>query len=81
MFYAFAQDISPGHTSKCVGLIGAFVWFINSRLHPLVGQFADTHAPAMGKFAPMILVAGVLPLPGRAFCADLAGEARSRRKP
>jgi len=62
MFYAFVQDISPGHTSKCLGLIGAFVWFINSRLHPLVGHYADTHSHAMGKFAPMILVAGVLPL-------------------
>ena len=62
MFYAFVQDISPGHTSKCLGLIGAFVWFINSRLHPLVGHYADTHSHAMGKFAPMILMAGVLPL-------------------
>ncbi len=62
MFYAFVQDISPGHTSKCLGLIGALAWFINSRLHPLVGHYADTHTHAMGKFAPMILVAGVLPL-------------------
>lgn len=62
MFYTFVQDISPGHTSKCLGLIGAFVWFINSRLHPLVGHYADTHTHAIGKFAPMILVAGVLPL-------------------
>ena len=62
MFYAFVQDISPGHTSKCLGLIGASVWFINSKLHPLVGRFADTHWPAMGKFAPMILAAGVVPL-------------------
>jgi len=62
MWYCFVQDISPGHTSKCLGLIGAFVWFINSRLHPLVGHYADTHTHAMGKFAPMILVAGVLPL-------------------
>ena len=62
MFYAFAQDISPGHTSKCIGLIGAFAWFINSKLHPLVGRFADTHSPTIGKFAPMIVVAGLLPL-------------------
>lgn len=62
MFYAFVQDISPGHTSKCVGMIGASAWFINSRLHPMVGHFADTHSPAIGKFAPMILIAGVLPL-------------------
>jgi ACS family hexuronate transporter-like MFS transporter len=62
MFYAFVQDIAPGHTSKCLGLIGALAWLINSRLHPWVGRFADTHSPAMGKFAPMILVAGVLPL-------------------
>jgi ACS family hexuronate transporter-like MFS transporter len=62
MFYSFVQDISPAHTSKCLGLIAAFVWFINSRLHPLIGHYADTHNHAMGKFAPMILVAGVLPL-------------------
>lgn len=62
MFYAFVQDISPQHTSKCLGIIGASVWFINSKLHPWVGHFADTHTPAIGKFAPMILVAGVLPL-------------------
>ena len=62
MFYTFVQDIAPQHTSKCLGLAGALAWFVNSQLHPLVGRFADTHAPAMGKFAPMILVAGVLPL-------------------
>ena len=62
MFYTFVQDISPQHTSKCLGLIGATVWFINSRLHPLVGHYADTHTSPIGKFAPMILVAGVLPL-------------------
>lgn len=62
MFYAFVQDIAPGHTSKCLGIIGATVWLINSRLHPFVGRFADTHSPEMGKFAPMILVAGVIPL-------------------
>jgi MFS transporter, ACS family, hexuronate transporter len=62
MFYSFVQDIVPGHTSKCLGLIGATVWFISSRLHPLVGRFADTHSPAIGKFAPMLLVAAALPL-------------------
>ncbi|HXX94716.1 MAG TPA: MFS transporter [Planctomycetota bacterium] len=62
MFYAHIQDIAPGHTSKCLGLIGASTWVVNSTLHPLVGRFADTHSPAMGKFAPMILVAGFLPL-------------------
>lgn len=62
MWYAFIQDIVPGHMSKCLGLIAATAWFINSKLHPLVGRFADTHSPAIGKFAPMILVAGVLPL-------------------
>ncbi|MBI3856929.1 MAG: MFS transporter [Planctomycetes bacterium] len=62
MFYSFVQDIVPGHTSKCLGLIGATVWFIVSRLHPLIGRFADTHAPAIGKFVPMLLAAGALPL-------------------
>ena len=62
ILYAFMQDISPHHTSKCLGIMGSFVWFINSWLHPLVGRYADTHNNPMGKFAPMILVAGVLPL-------------------
>jgi ACS family hexuronate transporter-like MFS transporter len=62
MFYSFVQDIVPGHTSKCLGTIGATVWLISSKLHPLVGRFADTHSPAIGKFAPMLLAAGVLPL-------------------
>jgi ACS family hexuronate transporter-like MFS transporter len=62
MFYAHIQDIAPGHTSKCLGLIGASTWVVNSILHHYVGKFADTHTPAMGKFAPMILVAGFLPL-------------------
>ena len=62
MWYCFVQDLSPGHMSKCLGLIAALAWFINSRLHPLIGHYADTHNHAMGKFAPMILVAGVLPL-------------------
>lgn len=62
ILYALMQDISPQHTSKCLGLMGSSVWFINSWLHPLVGRYADTHTNAMGKFAPMILVAGVLPL-------------------
>ena len=62
ILYAFMQDISPQHTSKCLGLMGSCAWFITSWLHPRVGHYADTHNNAMGKFAPMILVAGVLPL-------------------
>lgn len=61
IWYALVQDISARHTSKCLSLIGAAAWFINGQLHPLVGHFADTHSPAMGKFAPMILCAGILP--------------------
>jgi ACS family hexuronate transporter-like MFS transporter len=62
MFYSLVQDIVPGHTSKCLGLIGATVWLVSSQVHPLVGRYADTHAPAIGKFAPMLLAAGALPL-------------------
>lgn len=62
MFYSFVQDIVPAHTSKCLGLIGATVWFIVSRLHPVIGRFADTSDTAIGKFAPMLLAAGALPL-------------------
>lgn len=62
ILYALIQDVSPQHTSKCLGAVGASSWLINSLLHPQVGRYADTHVLAMGKFAPMILVAGVLPL-------------------
>jgi MFS transporter, ACS family, aldohexuronate transporter len=62
MFYSLVQDIVPGHTSKCLGTIGATVWLISSKVHPMVGRYADTHAPAIGKFAPMLLLAGALPL-------------------
>jgi len=62
MFYSFVQDIVPAHTSKCLGLIGATVWFVVSRLHPLIGRFADTYDTRIGKFAPMLLAAGALPL-------------------
>lgn len=79
MFYAFVQDISPGHTSKCLGLIGASVWFINSRLHPLVGHYADTHSHAMGKFAPMILAAGVLPILAALFALTWPEKTRPAR--
>lgn len=79
MFYACVQDIVPQHTSKCLGLIGSSAWFINSKLHPLVGDFADTHAPSMGKFAPMILVAGVLPLLATCFALTWPEPGGSRR--
>ncbi|HVU51184.1 MAG TPA: MFS transporter [Polyangia bacterium] len=67
MFYSLVQDISPGHTSKCLGLIGATVWFVVSRLHGPVGHYADTHAPTIGKFAALLLVAGTLPLAAALF--------------
>jgi ACS family hexuronate transporter-like MFS transporter len=62
IWYAFLQDVAPGHTAKCVGLIGALAWFVNGRLHPMIGHYADTHTHAIGKFTPMILAAGVPPL-------------------
>jgi MFS family permease len=79
MFYAFVQDIPPGHTSKCLGLIGATAWLLNSQLHPLVGRYADTHAHAMGKFAPMILVAGILPLLAALFALTWPESRRGER--
>ena len=62
MFYSFVQDIDPAHTSKCLGIIGATVWFITARLHPLIGRFADHYDTRIGKFAPLLLAAGSLPL-------------------
>lgn len=62
MFYSFVQDIHPAHTSKCLGMIGATVWFITSKLHPLIGRFADHYDTPIGKLAPILLAAGSLPL-------------------
>jgi ACS family hexuronate transporter-like MFS transporter len=62
MFYSFVQDIIPEHTSKCLGMIGATVWFMTSILHPLIGRFADKVETPIGKLAPTLLVAGLLPL-------------------
>jgi ACS family hexuronate transporter-like MFS transporter len=62
MFYSFVQDIIPEHTSKCLGMIGATVWFMTSILHPLIGRFADKLETPIGKLAPTLLAAGVLPL-------------------
>jgi ACS family hexuronate transporter-like MFS transporter len=61
MFYSLVQDITPGHTSKCLGVIGATAWFVISKIHEPIGHYADVHAPAIGKFAVMLLVAGALP--------------------
>jgi ACS family hexuronate transporter-like MFS transporter len=62
MFYSFVQDIIPAHTSKCLGLIGATVWFITSKLHPMIGRFADNYNTPIGKFAPILLAAAAVPL-------------------
>ncbi len=62
MFYSFVQDIDPAHTSKCLGLIGATVWFLISRLHPVIGHAADRSSPPLGKFTLWLLGVGALPL-------------------
>ena len=38
------------------------VWFIVSKLHPLIGRFADTHDTPIGKLAPILLAAAAVPL-------------------
>jgi len=77
MFYSFVQDIDPAHTSKCLGMIGATVWFITARLHPLIGRFADHYDTRIGKFAPLLLTAGSLPL----IAALIAQSWPERREP
>jgi hypothetical protein len=71
----------PAHTSKCLGLIGATVWFIVSRLHPIIGHFADTHTPAIGKFVPMLLMAGGLPLLAALFALTWPEKKEPQRAP
>lgn len=57
IFYSLIQDISPHHSSKCLGLIGSSVWFINSGLLKLEGRLADA-----GHFGPMVAIAGAIPM-------------------
>jgi ACS family hexuronate transporter-like MFS transporter len=57
IFYSLSQDVSPGHSSKCVGIIGSSVWFIISGLKPLEGALAQK-----GHYVPMILSVCLLPM-------------------
>jgi ACS family hexuronate transporter-like MFS transporter len=62
IFYSLVQDICPAHTSKCLGLIGSGAWFINAYLHVRVGRLADHIQTPFGKFAPVLIAVGFLPL-------------------
>jgi ACS family hexuronate transporter-like MFS transporter len=57
IFYSLVQDISPHHSSKCLGLIGSSVWFIIAGLKPVEGMLAERH-----HYSEMIVFVCVLPM-------------------
>jgi ACS family hexuronate transporter-like MFS transporter len=57
IFYSLVQDISPHHSSKCLGIIGSTVWFIIAGLKPVEGMLAEK-----GYYVPMIVSVCVLPM-------------------
>lgn len=58
--FALAQETSPGHTAKVVGIAGAVPWFVLALLNPLIGGLADQS----GTFAPSVMCVAVVPLAG-----------------
>jgi ACS family hexuronate transporter-like MFS transporter len=57
IFYSLVQDVSPQHSSKCLGLIGSSVWFIIAGLKPIEGMLAERHY-----YPEMIVFVCVLPM-------------------
>lgn len=59
-YFAMSQEISGPHTSRCLGLLGALIWFVLAFMHPAVGRYVDQ----MGTFKPIMWVVGFVPLIG-----------------
>jgi ACS family hexuronate transporter-like MFS transporter len=58
--FALAQETSPGHTAKVVGLIGSLPWLVLAMLNPTIGGLADRS----GTFAPSVICVAFVPLVG-----------------
>lgn len=58
--FALSQDISPRHTSLCLGIFGSLAWVIIAVLSPMIGKLVD----AIGTFKPSLIVIGFVPLIG-----------------
>jgi ACS family hexuronate transporter-like MFS transporter len=62
ILFALAQEVSPRHTSLCVGIFGSLAWIIIAVLHPPIGHLVDR----IGTFTPALIAAGSIPLVGAA---------------
>jgi ACS family hexuronate transporter-like MFS transporter len=62
ILFALGQDISPAHTSLCVGICGSLAWIVIAVLHPPIGHLVDQ----IGTFAPALIAVGCIPLVGAA---------------
>lgn len=65
-FFSLSQEISPRHSAFCVGLLCSLAWFVFAVLQPVIGRIADVGlgADGLGRFAPILFAAAVVPLVG-----------------
>jgi ACS family hexuronate transporter-like MFS transporter len=76
IIFALAQEVSPRHTSLCVGIFGSVAWIAIAVLHPQIGHLVDR----IGTFQPVLIGVGFVPLFGAAI-GFLWPEAKSGVKP
>jgi hypothetical protein len=62
IFFALSQEISPRHSSLCVGILGSLAWIVIAVLHPPIGHLVDQ----IGTFAPVLIAVGSVPFIGAA---------------
>jgi len=60
ILFALAQEVSPRHTSLCVGIFGSLAWIVIAVLNPPIGRLVDQ----IGTFAPALIAVGCVPLFG-----------------
>ena len=57
VFFSLAQDIIPRHTAQILGVCGCMSWLVISGATKVVGSLAGP-----GKYAPLFLAIGCVPL-------------------
>jgi ACS family hexuronate transporter-like MFS transporter len=60
IFFALSQEVSPRHTSFCLGIFGSVAWLFIAIINPPVGRWVDR----IGTFQDALIVVGCLPLVG-----------------
>jgi len=64
IFFALSQEVSPRHTSLCLGIFGCVAWLVIAAINPPVGWLVDK----IGTFVPALIVVGCVPLVGAGIC-------------